>query len=344
MGAGFFIIFFMVGTVCSCYYRAGNIHLVNKKDFVSTVSRGLVMASKLHFMVTSVHGRTRAFSVKKTRLKVVGVVAAGLMMASAVGWYAAVENVTLRVKSAAAKQELAQLQEKHHQLLASAADREEKQRAKIDAALQELKQRGEAIESILSAVDIDIDVQVDDELKNTGGPFIGLEDDSYGELTFKIDHYLNFLESMPLGTPVKGTLTSPFGRRYDPFTGNPAMHDGLDIRNHPGTEITSPAPGKVTISSYTRFNGHYVVIDHGNGFKTRYLHMRERLVKRGDEVERGQVIGELGNTGRSTGPHLHYTILYKGEPIDPYRFVRVAAVLDGTVSASGRSVRGQKVQ
>lgn len=303
---------------------------------------GADMGKKLHFMVTSEHGRTRSFSIKKRRISILGAATAALLMISAVGWQAAVENVTLRAKSAAVKYELATVKEKHRQMLALAADKEEQQRVVLDAAMDELRQRSEVIESILSAVGID--VEVGDGQSNTGGPFIGLADDSYGNLTFKVDHYLDFIKSVPLGTPVPGRLTSPFGRRSDPFTGKPAMHDGLDIHNRTGTRIKAPAAGVVTTSNYNRFNGNYLIVDHGNGFKTRYLHLQRSLVKKGDRVERGQEIGLLGNTGRSTGPHLHYTILYNGDPIDPYRFVRVAAVLDGSVPASGGSVRGQEVR
>lgn len=293
-------------------------------------------------MVTSEYGRTRSFSVRKRRIMALGSVLVALLVISGVGWQAAVENVTLRAKSAAVKYELAAVKDKHRQMLAQAVEKEEKQRLMLDTAMEELRKRSEAIESILSAVDIDI--EVGESESNIGGPYIGLDDGTYGDLTFKVDHYLNFLESMPLGTPVPGTLTSPFGRRSDPFTGQPAMHDGLDIHNRVGTKIKAPAAGVVTTSKYTRFNGNYMVIDHGNGFETRYLHLQRSLVQKGDRVERGQEIAQLGNTGRSTGPHLHYTILYNGEAIDPYRFVRVASVLDGSVSASGGTVRGQEVR
>lgn len=300
------------------------------------------MGSKLHFMISSEHGITRTFAVKKRRLMALGSVIVALVVISAAGWQAVVGNVTLQSNSAAVKYELAAVKEKHRQMLARAVDREAIQRQELALAMEELRRRSEAIESILSAVDIDIELGGPES--NTGGPLIGLGDHSYVDLTFKVDHYLDFLKSVPLGTPVPGTLTSPFGRRSDPFTGTPAMHDGLDIHNRVGTVIKAPADGVVKISDYTRFNGNYLFLEHGNGFATRYLHLQKNLVKKGDKVERGQEIALLGNTGRSTGPHLHYTILYRGEPIDPYRFVRVAAVLNGLVPASGGSVRGQELK
>ncbi|MFH7319697.1 M23 family metallopeptidase [Desulfurivibrio sp. D14AmB] len=300
------------------------------------------MGAKLHFLVTSERGKTRSLSVRKRRLLALACATVALLLVSAVGWRASVENVTLRAQNAAVKYELAAVKDKHRQMLARAADQEEEQRVLLDTAMEELRQRSEVIESILSAVGIEL--ETGDGRSNTGGPYIGLADESYGDLTFKVDHYLDFIQSVPLGTPVPGTLTSPFGRRADPFHGRPAMHDGLDIHNRVGTRIAAPAAGTVTTSNYTRGNGNYLEIDHGNGFQTRYLHLQRSLVKAGEKVLRGQEIALLGNTGRSTGPHLHYTILYNGKAIDPYRFVRVASVMAGDVPARGGAVRGQEVR
>lgn len=300
------------------------------------------MGAKLHFLITSERGKTRCLTVKKRRLLAMACVAVALVLVSAVGWHASVENVTLRAQNAAVKYELAAVKEKHRGMLARVADQEEEQRVLLDAAMEELRQRSAEIESILAAVGIELDV--DEAGGNVGGPYIGLADDSYGDLTFKADHYLDFLRSVPLGTPVSGTLTSPFGRRQDPFTGRPAMHDGLDIHNRVGTRIKAPAAGLVEVSGYTRGNGNYVIIDHGNGFKTRYLHLQRRLVKTGEQLERGEEFAKLGNTGRSTGPHLHYTILHNDQAVNPYRFVRVAEVLRGSIAGDGSSVQGQKVR
>lgn len=300
------------------------------------------MSAKLHFLITSERGKTRYVTIKKRRILFLGLVTVALLLVSAVGWQASLENVTLRAQNAAIKYELATVKEKHRLMLARAVDQEEEQKFLLDTAMDELRQRSEVIESILSAVGIELELGSEGR-ENTGGPYIGLSDDSYGDLTFKVDHYLDFIRSVPLGTPVPGTLTSPFGRRSDPFTGRPAMHNGLDIHNRVGTPIRAPADGRVVTSAYTRGNGNYIEIDHGNGFRTRYLHLQRSLVKAGDRVERGDEIARLGNTGRSTGPHLHYEILHNGKAIDPYRFVRVAAVLEGSVPARGGAVRGQEV-
>lgn len=299
------------------------------------------MGTKLHFLITSERGKTRTFSIRKKRILAFGCLLVGLILMNAAGWRASVENVALRAKHAAVKYELATIKERHREMLAQAVGQEERQRAMLDSAMEELRQRTEVIESILNAVGIE--PATGDGQSNVGGPYLGLADESYEDLTFKVDHYLEFIKSVPLGTPVAGTLTSPFGRRRDPFTSLPALHDGLDIHNRVGTSITAPAAGLVVAAGYTRGNGNYLELDHGNGFNTRYLHLQKRLVNAGQRVERGGVLGRLGNTGRSTGPHLHYVVLYNGQAVNPYRFVRVAAIMRGLVSESGEGIRGLKV-
>jgi len=99
------------------------------------------------------------------------------------------------------------------------------------------------------------------------------------------------------------------------------MHKGLDISNRVGTPIRAPARGAVTFSGPDGAYGISITIDHGNGMVTRYAHMQKTLVKVGEFVQRGDVIGALGNTGRSTGPHLHYEVILNGTPVDPMRYI-----------------------
>lgn len=129
------------------------------------------------------------------------------------------------------------------------------------------------------------------------------------------------LLSTPSIWPVKGYLTSGFGWRRSPFSGASKMHKGLDISNKVGTPISAPARGAVTFSGPDGAYGICVTVDHGNGIVTRYAHMSKTLVKVGDYVQRGDVIGALGNTGRSTGPHLHYEVILNGTPVDPMRYI-----------------------
>ena len=129
------------------------------------------------------------------------------------------------------------------------------------------------------------------------------------------------LFSIPSVWPVKGYLTSGFGLRRAPTAGASRMHKGLDISNRVGTAVQAPADGKVTFSGYDGAYGLCITIDHGNGIKTRYAHLHKSAVKYGDEVLRGEVIGALGNTGRSTGPHLHYEVHVNGVPVNPMRYI-----------------------
>ena len=128
---------------------------------------------------------------------------------------------------------------------------------------------------------------------------------------------------LPLGAPVdKPRVTSNFGTRDDPFTGEPKKHRGIDFAGKIGTELMAVAPGRVVSAGERVGYGTTVEIDHGLGFTTLYAHLSQILVTRGDWVRPGTVIGLAGSTGRSTGPHLHYEIRYKGVPFDPSKFVK----------------------
>lgn len=128
---------------------------------------------------------------------------------------------------------------------------------------------------------------------------------------------------LPLGAPVeKVRVTSNYGTRTDPFTGEQKKHRGIDFAGKIGTELMAPAPGRVISAGERVGYGTTVEIDHGLGFTTLYAHLSQINVARGDWVRPGTVIGLAGSTGRSTGPHLHYEIRYKGVPFDPTKFVK----------------------
>ena len=129
-------------------------------------------------------------------------------------------------------------------------------------------------------------------------------------------------EILPLGKPVKSRITSNYGTRKDPFTGKPKKHRGIDFAGKIGTELMAVAPGRVVSAGERVGYGTTVEIDHGLGFTTLYAHLSQILVSRGDWVRPGTVIGLAGSSGRSTGPHLHYEIRYKGSPFDPTKFVK----------------------
>ncbi len=139
---------------------------------------------------------------------------------------------------------------------------------------------------------------------------------------------------MPSTQPVDGPIGSGFGFRSDPFTGRPALHTGLDFPADPGTAIMAAAGGVVLSAGPHPQYGLLVELDHGNGLVTRYAHTSRMLVKQGDLVKRGQRIAEVGNTGRSTGPHLHFEVLVEGVQQNPTRFLQSAG--GGTAAKASR--------
>ncbi len=195
----------------------------------------------------------------------------------------------------------------------------------LDTAVADLNKKGRLIESILSSVGVDIKIQVSNE--NSGGPFTSSVGATKDELILRTDQYLDTIQDVPLGAPVPGVLTSRFGQRLDPINGKSAYHQGVDIRGQAGSDVKATANGIVKKQSYDKGNGRYILVDHGNGFSTKYAHLKKSLVQKGDSVERGQVIALVGSTGRSTGPHVHYEIHYDGKILNPTRFVRIAKYL-----------------
>jgi len=179
------------------------------------------------------------------------------------------------------------------------------------------------------------DLNVHDVLRaggmGTGGPLIGILSDGKDERVniiqarFAESELLeNALESVPLGFPVDATsrMTSAFGVRKDPFTKRPALHHAVDIGSGIGAPIVVTADGVVTHSGRKSGYGNAVIVDHGHGFTTKYAHMSKTLVKKGQKVKKGDNLGEMGNTGRSTGPHLHYEVLFQGRAYDPDKFIK----------------------
>lgn len=129
-------------------------------------------------------------------------------------------------------------------------------------------------------------------------------------------------DTLPFKRPTPSRTTSGFGVRIDPFDGRPAIHEGQDFAAALNTPIYSTAPGIVSFASIRSGYGNTVEIDHGNGFKTRYAHLNALGVQPGQSVALGQRIGAMGNTGRSTGVHLHYEVWLNGRPQNPARFLR----------------------
>ncbi len=130
-----------------------------------------------------------------------------------------------------------------------------------------------------------------------------------------------FLAALPTRKPAVGYFTSGFGVRKSPFGGRSKMHEGLDIANRPGTPIKAPADGVVVFCDVKTGYGQTLIIDHGYGLETWYGHTWKFLVKKGQKVHRGDTIALLGNSGRSTGPHVHYEVRVHGTPVDPLSYI-----------------------
>jgi len=136
-----------------------------------------------------------------------------------------------------------------------------------------------------------------------------------------LDDQKNLLASTPAVTPSYGWVTSRFGFRKSPFTGLKEFHKGLDIASKTGTPVIATGDGVVAFMGTDGFLGNAVTIDHGHGMVTRYAHLHQFLKKQGDTVRRGDVIAQVGNTGRSTGPHLHYDIRINGIFVNPETYI-----------------------
>ncbi len=129
-------------------------------------------------------------------------------------------------------------------------------------------------------------------------------------------------EAKPRGRPVtKGWMSSPYGKRTDPFTGKLAMHKGMDFAGKEGSEVIAVASGVVTWSGKRYAYGNLVEINHGNGYVTRYGHNAKLLVEVGEAIVKGQAISLMGSTGRSTGPHVHFEVLKNDRQVDPSKYV-----------------------
>ena len=142
---------------------------------------------------------------------------------------------------------------------------------------------------------------------------------------------LNVLSQLPTGSPIENNfgLSSNYGSRMDPFSQQLSYHAGVDFSAPAGTSILATGDGKVIKTDFDRGLGQYIEIEHASGFTSKYAHLKRFHIRQGELVKRGQVIGEVGSTGRSTSPHLHYEISYQGTPINPMealaqRPVRVA--------------------
>lgn len=199
------------------------------------------------------------------------------------------------------------------------------------------------IESSLSITGLDIDLLVRQQAGRSrggqGGPFIPLDNKSsetsgpVEESLYRLNAQMDrlgelqkLLVNLPIDTPLKQfDLNSGFGVRRDPFTGQYAQHLGLDMGADLKTPVMATGEGKVVYAGWKGLYGRVVEVDHGMGLVTRYAHMNRILVREGDKVIRGTALGQLGCSGRCSGPHVHYEVLHNGKPINPLKFLKAGS-------------------
>jgi murein DD-endopeptidase MepM/ murein hydrolase activator NlpD len=218
---------------------------------------------------------------------------------------------------------------------------ERRQIAMLSSVEESMESRARRMRGVFSDLGLDM-AQLEAATPRTGmgGPFVpvklGPDAGAFERQLYRIniaraqvDRLNRTLALVPYRKPVVGEVefTSGFGVRSDPFLGRPAMHTGLDFRAPSGDPVRVTANGKVVSSGWSGGYGRMVEVDHGNGLSTRYGHLSEINVKVGDAVRIGQVIGAVGSTGRSTGPHLHYETRIDGDAVDPQKFLRAGVRL-----------------
>jgi murein DD-endopeptidase MepM/ murein hydrolase activator NlpD len=216
---------------------------------------------------------------------------------------------------------------------------EESQTAALNAMEEHFDVRARRMRNVLADLGVDLTNLPPAKTRGAGGPFIPVKPSSANpferqlyRLTMaraQLERLTDSLTSVPLRKPIVGDLdlSSGFGVRVDPFLGVPAMHTGDDFRATAGDNVFATAAGVVTMAGWSGGYGRLVEVKHGNGFATRYGHLSDILVHVGQRVHLGQIIGRVGSTGRSTGPHLHYETRVDGDAVDPQKFLRAGVRL-----------------
>ena len=221
---------------------------------------------------------------------------------------------------------------------------ERRQMAALSAVEESMDSRMRRMRSVVSDLGLNLaNLEAAVPRSAMGGPFVPVkltanagpfEKQLYRINTTRaeMDRLNRTLALVPYRKPVIGEVefTSGFGVRSDPFLGRPAMHTGLDFRAATGDPVRVTANGKVVSAGWSGGYGRMVEVDHGNGLSTRYGHLSEINVRVGEVVKIGQVVGLVGSTGRSTGPHLHYETRIEGEAVDPQKFLRAGVRLSAS--------------
>jgi murein DD-endopeptidase MepM/ murein hydrolase activator NlpD len=291
-------------------------------------------------IVVSDHSQAvRKFRVPRKWLKNAAYVSAAVALVGllSVGHYFALlgassENAVLKEENAQLRSQILLVQEKVAHISAT-LDRVERFDAKLRTAVTQLQdpERNLAIGPVGNA---ESDAAIpgpapaaEANLSALPGKLSSLEteaarqEQSLRELQEYFDDQRSLLASTPSIWPTRGWVTSDFGTRMDPYTADRKMHQGMDIATPHGQVVYTPSDGTVVFLGTEGGYGKVLVVDHGYGVKTRYAHLSEVNVRLGDRVKRGDKVASVGNTGRSTGPHLHYEVRVNGIPENPRKFI-----------------------
>lgn len=260
--------------------------------------------------------RIRRFCVEKRKLKLLGAFVALVFCCSLYGLYGFTQQAA-HLRTTVENQRL----------------KAENERQRLE--LNELNNRVEAVEDTSRKLAEKSGV-VEQPAPGSGGPALPIDEDGLAALELKmaqLERNMRAYESVlrergytPTVWPVLGKLEGGFGGRRNPFGGNSfEFHSGQDIDAATGDPVVSGASGKVTFTGWQNGYGQLVVIDHGGGLTTRYGHLSHIDVIQGQTVGRGEFIGRVGSTGRSTGPHLHYEVRINDEPVNPLQYLLTSA-------------------
>lgn len=314
------------------------------------------MSDHIHIIITGAKEKARTILLSRKKLKLGVALSVGFLCVAVVGAIVStrmfVENSNLNAQVAAmnlklieSTQESRNYADRIDDLLSqnsskSAAFEAEKE-AVVNKTLAEFNEKNQIIENIIK--NLGIKIKKHTPIANSGGPFIPSSKSLHEDLLLRADKNLDILRRTPLGRPLPGAISSPFGYREDPINGETGFHSGVDMQAKRGEKVKATADGTVIQASSNGDYGHFVEISHGNGFTTSFAHLQEYKVKKGEKVKRGQVIGLVGNTGRSTGVHLHYELCQNGDPINPVTFMQTGDLTKGLAIAEIKAEASKKI-
>ena len=280
----------------------------------------------------SLHGRLQRVHIPHRFVysAVGAVVMLGLLMFGVAGSYA---RMALKVANYNSLQHEAQLLRERYETLQTKVKQTNEQLASLQLLADEVTTAYGVKKQLTGSADLIGEAPLVPTMRET------LEEYNYLRTTNLAGHSGNIFTRadanvLPVGWPVNGRLMGGYGERSDPFSGEGAMHTGLDISAPIGTPVKATADGIVIHANWNAGYGRCVIVDHGNGYQTWYAHLSKMDVMEGEEIRQGEVVGRVGTTGRSTGPHLHYEVRVHSTPVNPYRFLARAYATKAAGSAS----------